>query len=176
MWTEHFKSYWNSFFLMSHVGWCCTLCWFSSSCRVQYLFYRYFWWQVEYICKVLIFITKFFCQPCNVSDDFLAQVTSSGFDMNCNMKCFLKMPEWASCYCWFMLPIFLFNWAKWTDCWGSSTRSDCPAYEANWSCKTSLTSKTNSLFMGFNGAGKVNLLLSLEESLGPREEESGNNS
>lgn len=35
--------------------------------------------------------------------------------------------------------------------------------------------QTNSLFMGFSGAEKVNLLLSLEESLGPREEDPGDN-
>lgn len=35
--------------------------------------------------------------------------------------------------------------------------------------------QTNSLFMGFTGAEKVNLLLSLEESLGPHEKDSGYN-
>lgn len=35
--------------------------------------------------------------------------------------------------------------------------------------------QTNSLFMGFSGAEKVNLLLSLEECLGPHEEDSGYN-
>lgn len=35
--------------------------------------------------------------------------------------------------------------------------------------------QTNSLFMGFTGAEKVNLLLSLEEGLGPHEKDSGYN-
>lgn len=45
-----------------------------------------------------------------------------------------------------ILPMCLFNWAEWKECWGSSIRSHCLEQETNWSCKTS-PSSTNQLII-----------------------------